>query len=86
MFKNSSTFYRLVIHSIGVLVLVGVLGSTAISGEGILSTVVQTLYEATFGTGTVETTTEGTSPLSNPPPAPMSSGPGDNPPPPDSLR
>jgi len=86
MFKNNSTFYRIIIHSIGVLVLIGVLGSTAISGEGILSTVVQTIYEATFGSGTVETTTEGTSLLSNPSTAPESGDPGGNPPPPDSLR
>lgn len=86
MFKNSSTFFRIIIHSIGVLFLIGILGSTAIGGEGLLSTVVQTLYEVTFGTDTGGTTTQGTSLLSTSPTEQMTSGPGDNPPPPDSLK
>jgi hypothetical protein len=87
MFKHGSTFFRLVIHTIGVLFLIGILGSTALGDEGIISTVVQTLYEMTFGQ-TQESSTGTTSPLGD-----SSSDPGRNiseppppPPPPDSLQ
>jgi len=86
MFKNSSTFYRIIIHTIGVLFLIGIVGSTAFGDDGILSTVVQTLYVATFGTASDISSTDDSSALSTPPSAPMHGNPGGPPPPPDTLQ
>jgi hypothetical protein len=84
MFKNSSTFYRIIIHTVGVLFLIGMLGSTALGDEGIISTVVQTIYQAAFGPVSGDSATQTSSSL---PPAGTDSGvPGGTPPPPDTLK
>ena len=82
MFKNSSSFFRVIVHTVGVLFLIGILGSTALGEDDILSTVVQTIFEATFGpvSGTSSTEDSGTLP------SPDGGDPGQVPPPPDTLQ
>jgi hypothetical protein len=77
MFKNNSTFYRIVLHTIGMLFLIGVLGSTALGDENIFSAVFDAIYTATFGstqTNTATGTSDSTSGL--PPSEPTSGVPG----------
>ena len=64
MFKNNSTFFRIIVHTVGVLLLIGILGSTAFGGEDLFSTVIQTLYAAAFGTTQASSTTVTTDTLS----------------------
>lgn len=84
MFKDNSTFYRIIIHTMGVLFLIGVLGSTALGDEGIFSTVVQSLYVAAFGPVSEPVTDGGI--LPPPPTTQMMSDNGEHPPPPDTLK
>jgi len=87
MFRNSTTFSRIVIHTIGVLFLIGVVGSTALGDEDILSSIVEAIFVATFGSSSTSDPSGGTSPSSSSPlEQPMSGEPSPNPPPPDSLN
>jgi len=85
MLKNGSTFYRVIIHTLAVLFLIGMLGSTALGGEDLLTSVVQAIYTATFGSSQV--TTSGSSTLSSPSdPQPDNGHPNQSPAPPDTVK